>query len=307
MLNDLSLVVLFSGLVLSKGPELPPCPTNVQYFPQNLPMHCRMPRNVNYPAFPENMLSNTMPPFPAQPPLSPAFAPPYFPSGKEGGPLPVPVPPGIPGPMPIPMPMAMVPPGPAHKLPVIVMPFYSPDHSYQKPPIRRPSKRIIEIHTRRPFYSDTSSDTDADNESASDTSSDTSSDGRGWWKGKGWRRSGRRLNKRHRPRRKKHARKDLLTPILQYVTKDGYVIFEKKITKDEAKDWLSVKKTAANKVKKDRENEAESNDYEEADKEHKRKNSKEGAELTTHRSVTKKRSHRKVNILKTKMSRQKIN
>ncbi|KAM3956161.1 LOW QUALITY PROTEIN: uncharacterized protein ACR2FA_009877 [Aphomia sociella] len=298
--KSLFLVSLCTGLVCAKDPELPPCPTNVEYFPQNLPMHCRMPRHASYP-FPDNMLSVTMPPFPPAPPFPPPG--PYYQnsqSDKEGGPLSIPMPPGIPGPMPVPMPMPMVAPGPAHKLPVIVMPFYSPERSYKKPPHenRRPPKRIVEIHTRRPsYYSDTDTSSDTDTDTSSDTSSNTSSEGRGWWKGKGWRRNGRRFNKRHKSRRKKHNKKDLLTPILQYVTKDGYVIFEKKITKGEAKDWLSVKKAAA-KGKKNPEKEQDSNDYEEPDEEHKTKSKEVEANKKPQRIVANKKQ-RKANILKT--------
>ncbi|XP_059054552.1 uncharacterized protein LOC131848646 [Achroia grisella] len=299
MFKDLSLVVLgIAALVLGKEPELPPCPTNVEYFPQDLPMHCRMPRHANYPTYPENMLSGTMPPFPLSPPFPPVFPPPgpYFPAGKEGAPVPMPMSLAVPGPMSA---MPVVAPGPAQKLPVIVMPFYSPDRSYQKSPRHHPPRRIVEIQTRRPFYSDTdiSSDTGTDTDTSFDTSHDTSSDGGGWWKGKGWRRNGRRFNKRHKPRRKKHTKKDLLTPILQYVTKDGYVIFEKTITKNEAKDWLKVKKTTLNNVNKNEENEPDSNDDEDADEEQKAKNSKEGAVVLTTR-IPKKHAQRKVNIMK---------
>lgn len=216
-------------------------------------MHCRMPNNANFQTLPDPQ--KLVAPFPQM-----IFQKP--PSDQEPNPLPFPIPPGmpplpgmapipglppapgmppipgLPGPFPIPMPGA----GPAHKLPVIVMPFYSPDPSFKKTRIqKRKHRKILPI--------DESSDTDTSLDSSTDSSTED-----GWWRGsRGFRRSNtepnrglnrrpnRRSNHRHKPRHH-HNKKDLLTPVLQYVTKDGYVIFEKEISKNEAKDWLSMRK-----------------------------------------------------------------
>ncbi|XP_072949840.1 uncharacterized protein [Epargyreus clarus] len=238
-------------LVLTKEADLPLCPTNLLYFPQNLPMHCRMPTSADFPGLPGPGPLPTVPPFYQSPPPN-----------KVPQPIPMPMPPGIPGPMPMPMPMPgplpgpipapgsmpmPLPAGPAHKLPVIVMPFYSPDPSFKNQgrphlPMHpyRPRKWGIRHKRRRPFIypSDTSSSTDLD--SSLDTSLSSSSEYRGWWRD---RRNHRRFNGPNKMKKKKHnQRRQLLTPVLQYVTKDGYVIFEKKISKNEAKDWMNVKK-----------------------------------------------------------------
>ncbi|KOB78074.1 Uncharacterized protein OBRU01_03028 [Operophtera brumata] len=230
----------------AKDEDLPLCPSNFQFFPQNLPMHCRMPTSADFQGmsgFP------TMQPLPDKQPM-----PAPMPQGIQGqmpGPIPMPMPgPMMPmsGPMmPMSGPMMSMPlPAPNQKLPVIVMPFYSPDTSFKKP--ARPwrpgpgSKRPSKPHET----SETSSDTDT----SSDTSDEVdSSSGKGYWKGKkrGWRKSGRRTNKEHRHshrsnRRHNKKQNNLLTPVLQYVTNDGYVIYEKTISKGEAKDWLRVQK-----------------------------------------------------------------
>ncbi|CAG5034172.1 unnamed protein product [Parnassius apollo] len=234
--------VIGTSFVLAKEPELPLCPTNINYFPQTLPMHCRMPRSANYPMFPGMLPNLTFPPLP------PVY---QGPPDKQPAPMPIPVPPGMPGPVPMPMHvpmMPMQPPGPAHKLPVIVMPFYSPE------PIRKPSnsgrhtpkkRRVHNNKKRLPHYhteTDTDTDTDtSETDTSRDTSGDTSSSDydAGWWRG---RKIGRRSNGKHLlKRRKQKKNKELLTPILQYVTKDGYVIFEKKISKNQASDWLQEK------------------------------------------------------------------
>ncbi|CAB3226867.1 unnamed protein product [Arctia plantaginis] len=40
----------------------------------------------------------------------------------------------------------------------------------------------------------------------------------------------------------KNKRQEILTPVVSYVTKDGYVIYQKKIKKEKAKDWLELSK-----------------------------------------------------------------
>ncbi|XP_028179105.1 putative proline-rich receptor-like protein kinase PERK11 [Ostrinia furnacalis] len=266
--RSLSLFLLITVVkIKAKEPELPLCPTNMQFFPQHLPMHCRLPIG-GIPTIPPDYFHSPPPgklpapvpfPVPALPPGVQGLPPgmPGFPPGLPGLPPGIPglppgmpplppgmpgFPPGIPGPMPMPMPGG----GSPHKLPVIVMPFYSPDPSYKK--LREKNKRILEFHTRRPprYDNDRSSDTDT----SFDEDCDFCSEERGVWRGsRGFRRRmnrmGSRMNRKHKSKRHRHNRRDLLTPVLQYVTKDGYVIYEKKISKDEAKDWLSLKKEAA--------------------------------------------------------------
>lgn len=238
-------------IIKAKEPELPLCPTNMQYFPQNLPMHCRMP--VGAPPRISRSPSDK-PPQPIQIPMNgflgnvPGAVPGGGYPGTLGGGMPVPMPGafpgisgGVPGPlsggMPMPMPMPL-PQSPAHKLPVIVMPFYSQDTSDKVPqiPQRQKHKKHRKNYTKkRPkqYYSDEdSTDTDTSEDDNSDSSSNV-----GWWKNL---RHGRRSN-RHKSNRRKHKKQELLTPVLQYVTKDGYVIYEKQISKGEAKGWLGNK------------------------------------------------------------------
>lgn len=232
--------------ILGKEVDLPLCPTNINYLPQSLPMHCRMPRSINYPVFPGGLPNFTFPPLP-----------PGFPSpDKVVPPMPFPMPPpaGLPGapPMPMQVPMfPMPPPGPAHKVPVIVMPFYSPDASKKQQhgsSRHNGSKKRKRIHINKKrfptYYSESDTDTDTGTSETDDSryvSSDTSSSDTvlGWMGG----RRGGPIGREHvRKRRRHQSHKDFLTPIIQYVTKDGYVIFEKKISKDQANDWLQDKK-----------------------------------------------------------------
>ena len=255
---------------------LPLCPTHPQFFPQKLPMHCRMPRSADPEEFPDQQQFPTLPPLPdsffqtlpphRQPPPIPIPIPP-FPGMPMPGPMGVPMPgqmpgpgpmPGMPGPipgmpgmpggmpMPMPMPIPMV-GGPPHKLPVIVMPFYSQDHSAKKPSRDKPKKKKPGKKKKKKKKKKNRDSTDEDTSSCEDSSESDHSDSNsssehGFWKGRRRARgkATRRSNHQHRTRRKesRDGKNDLLTPILQYVTKDGYVIFEKKISKNEAQDWL---------------------------------------------------------------------
>ncbi|XP_050349542.1 uncharacterized protein LOC126772985 [Nymphalis io] len=216
-LQAVILLLLCLVTLEAKEPELPLCPTNIQFFPQNLPMHCRMPV-TSPPISGKSMEYFRMPGFP--------------------GALPGPMQGMMPGPMP------MMPQPPAHKLPVVVMPMYSPEsknsqgiHSFR---LRHKKHRLG--FKRRPKHYYHSDEDSTDDDTSSDDSSDTSTEfGR-----RKISRNGRRSNRR-RSKKKKHQNKDLLTPVLQYVTKDGYVIFEKQISKDEAKNWLGNKKVDSNK------------------------------------------------------------
>ncbi|XP_063368371.1 cleavage and polyadenylation specificity factor subunit 6-like [Cydia amplana] len=257
-----SYVILVSfTAVLAKDPEpeLPPCPTNFQFLPQTLPMHCKMtsqpfqppPLPPQFPPFmpgppenPGNPVPSPQKPLPAPfPPQMPMGMPPMpmgmppMPMGMSP-PLPMgPMPMGLPG-MPMGMPMLGGPP--QAKLPVIVMPFYSPDPAYKDPrkDPRKPSepyKRKVKIIKKSHHHHDSDdSDSETDTSSSSDTDSSDSDRKRWTWKN-------RRSMRRHKKIR--HARKrDYLTPVLQYVSKDGYVVFEKSISKNEAKDWLGDNK-----------------------------------------------------------------
>lgn len=116
------------------------------------------------------------------------------------------------------------------------MPFYSPDPKYKKEKKERKERKEI-----------SSSDTENDSD-CSDTD-DTDTDNNEYWKEK--RPSKRSRHHRHHRRRggrrsgrrgyNGHEGRELLTPVIQYVTKDGYVIYEKEISKGEAKDWLNIK------------------------------------------------------------------
>ncbi|XP_053605802.1 serine/threonine-protein kinase prpf4B-like [Plodia interpunctella] len=254
--------------------DLPLCPTDIQFLPQSLPMHCRLPRNANFASFDGEKPTPTLPPYLAPFYQSPAPSkvpfpmPPGFP-GYPGmqlsgaapsivAPLPAP-PPALPGVVPARISPIQV-SGPAHKLPVIVMPFYSPDKSFrssQRPAQSQSYSDDPDTDSSNTSSDDTSSDTDTSSDS--DTQSDHSRDrdhdrdherGRerdrdsddGWWKSKrGFRRSSRRhsAHKHRGHRMKKKWPREIITPILQYVNDNGYVIFEKKISKVEAKEWLN--------------------------------------------------------------------
>lgn len=260
MLHSWLLLIGLSTTLASHEPDLPLCPTHLQFFPQKLPMHCRMPRNADREAFPDLPQYPTLPPLPEsyfqspspdkQPPPIPIHIPPFpgMPGGMPmpgqiGGSMEGPMP-GMPGPMPLPMPVPIV-GGPPHKLPIIVMPFYSQDHSFKKPQPEIPPKhrdKKKKTHKKKKKHYDIETKSSSCEDSESESSDRSSSSEHGFWIGrrKLRRKMARRSNKQHRTRRTefKNKRKDLLTPILQYVTKDGYVIFEKKISKNEAKDWL---------------------------------------------------------------------
>ncbi|CAB3235101.1 unnamed protein product [Arctia plantaginis] len=266
-------ILLSLILVLAKKDDidLPICPQNVQFLPQELPMHCRLPRSTDAQAGPFPIFQNAEKqpfqfpplPFPGLPGMIPGMPPgmsprmplnlpqglqPNFPQGlppgmQQGSPDPST---GMSKAMPMPMPMPIAMPGNSpHKMPVIVMPFYSQDRKpFKKPPhhSKHSSKRP---HKKRPHYHGTS---EIDSDEDSDDTSDSKESREGWWKpprkGKGSKKYGiyRRSNTRHHNMKKK--KKEVLTPILQYVTKDGYVIFEKRITKNEANNWLEPKDQA---------------------------------------------------------------
>lgn len=228
--------------IYAKSPELPLCPTNIAFFPQSLPMHCRMANGKTFNSEPIPMKSQASATFPPSIYQSPS-------PNKVPPPMPFPVPPGFPAPifppgMAIP-PMAAIPasvpipiPGPPpQKLPVIVMPFYSPDPVHKKDNNDR---------RKKPKKKDSSESGSCSDYDYSDSSGGDGPNSSGFWRpGKiGKKRRGhKRILRRSGGGISRHSRKhkDLLTPMIQYVTKDGYVIFEKEISKGEAKDWLSKK------------------------------------------------------------------
>lgn len=88
---------------------------------------------------------------------------------------------------------------------------------------------------------DKSTSTDTDKSTSSDKSSSTDTDNYsddGWWSGR--RSALKRSDQKNRKKRRGYRKKNVITPVLQYVTKDGYVVFEKRISKPEAKDWLNM-------------------------------------------------------------------
>lgn len=239
------LLLIIAVSVSTKEEDLPLCPTNVQFFPQTLPMHCRMPANAMLPGLQPMSDVKTLP---AAPPIPP----PFFqspPPNQQGNPMTIIGPPGMPGPMlfggPGPMSiMPMHPPVPTHKLPVIVMPFYKPDPAFKKSSEQKRNKKKHNKHRRPQYDSIYDTDTSTDTDYSSDTSSDSSTDVEWWRKRTVRNRNTRKFNKKYKSKkikRKRNENKELLTPLLQYVTKDGYVIYEKKISKGEAQDWLDVK------------------------------------------------------------------
>lgn len=224
----------------AKDPELPLCPTNIAFFPQSLPMHCKMANGKTFNSEPIPMKSQQSVTYPPSIYQSP-------PPNKVPLPMPFPIPPGFPAPIfppgmglppmaaipgPVPMPIAGPPP---QKLPVIVMPFYSPDPAH---------KKDNDDSTKKPRKKDSSESESCSDEDTSDSSGGGGSSGF-WRPGKYGKR--RKSHKRIFRRsgagsgRHSHKNKDLLTPMIQYVTKDGYVIYEKEISKGEAKNWLSKK------------------------------------------------------------------
>lgn len=241
--NCLVFFLVIFQTIYATAPELPLCPTNIAFFPQSLPMHCRM----------ENGKTFKSEPIPLKPQSGATYPPSIYQSpspNKVPPPMPFQVPPGFPAPifppgMPVP-PMAAIPapvpgmgvpmPGPPpQKLPVIVMPFYSPDPAHKKDSNDR---------RKKPKNKDSSESESCSDYDASDNSDDVNYSGF-WRPGKyrKRRRGHRRIFRRSGGGSIRHTRKhkELLTPMIQYVTKEGYVIFEKEISKGEAKDWLSKK------------------------------------------------------------------
>lgn len=144
-------------------------------------------------------------------PFPPGMLP--MPPANAPGQMTMPGPIQMPGPIPMPgaMPMPLQVPG--QKLPIVVMPYYSKAKKYP----RRHKKR----RRAQKFYYKSSSSSESD---SSDTESSDSSSELG--------RSGKHDGRR----------RQVLTPVVSYVTKDGYVVYQKKIKKEKARDWLTLDK-----------------------------------------------------------------
>ncbi|XP_045768054.1 uncharacterized protein LOC123869251 isoform X2 [Maniola jurtina] len=115
------------------------------------------------------------------------------------------------GEMMMPSPMQM--PGfPQQRLPVMVMPFHSKvaDRKYMRRKKRKPKK----------IYADSESTSCSDSESSSSSNEHFRS-------------------QKHSHRKKK---RQVLTPVISYVTRNGRVVYQKKIKKENAGDWLEIGK-----------------------------------------------------------------
>lgn len=138
--------------------------------------------------------------------------------------------PPIPAPMPGPM-IGMAPASipvivPPARLPVVVMPYRSPssDVTY----VRRRRRR-------RPIYDYVSSDF-----SSSSSDSDTSYYSDIFSSLEYRNRNPERLKKYKR--KALRSRRQVLTPVISYLRKDGRVAYHKKIKKENAGDWLNLKR-----------------------------------------------------------------
>ncbi|XP_037297069.1 anther-specific proline-rich protein APG-like [Manduca sexta] len=146
------------------------------------------------------------------PPGLPFPFPPQTPDGAPMPPMPplppMPLPPSPQQlPMPMPMPLSMQQP----RIPMVVMPYYSKN---EKSPTKymKKKRRVPKRH-----YEDSTSDSEASDSGSNDFD----------------------FRAKRRPRK---GRRQVLTPVVSYVTKDGYVVYQKKIKKERAKDWLEIGK-----------------------------------------------------------------
>ncbi|XP_052749549.1 uncharacterized protein LOC116412768 [Galleria mellonella] len=140
-------------------------------------------------------------PYPAPPQLGPAM----------GGAMPSIIPPPM-GPMtPIAGPFPLQQP----KIPVVVMPYYSKLADKNRSKLHRKRRYFLKRHVKESSSCDTGDSTDS--------SSDLDF--------RATRRSVTSKGKRSR---------QVLTPVVSYVTKDGYVVYQKKIKKEKARDWLEM-------------------------------------------------------------------
>ncbi|CAH2085925.1 unnamed protein product [Euphydryas editha] len=133
----------------------------------------------------------------------------YLPSNFLQPPMPgaMPVPMGSVGPSMMMPSMQMQQPFLQRRLPIMVSPYHSKalDKKYMKRKKRRPRK----------YYS----------ESESSSNSDSRSDSREYLR---------------KPKHNRKKKRQVLTPVISYVTRNGQVVYQKKIKKKNAGDWLEM-------------------------------------------------------------------
>lgn len=127
-------------------------------------------------------------------------------------PLMMPHMPRLPGMPSGPMPMPMAFPINGGRLPMVVMPHHSKKADKPRRKNRRPKRKRINMES-----------------SSSEGSCSESAD---------YRRSRNKV----RASSNNSKRREVLTPVVSYVTKDGFVVYQKKIKKDKARDWLAMTK-----------------------------------------------------------------
>lgn len=120
--------------------------------------------------------------------------------------------PRLPGMSSAPMHMPMAFPMNGGRLPMVVMPHHSKKADKPRRKSRKPKRKRINKES-----------------SSSESSCSESVD---------YRRSRTKVRS-HSKNSKKH---EVLTPVVSYVTKDGFVVYQKKIKKDKARDWLEMTK-----------------------------------------------------------------
>ncbi|KPI99558.1 hypothetical protein RR46_03923 [Papilio xuthus] len=114
----------------------------------------------------------------------------------------------LPMPMPVPMHMPIRQP----QMPVVVMPYRSKasDRAFKKKKRRRPHYSSEESSSESASYEDSSSSAEFE-------------------------------FRRARGRRQRHKKKrEVLTPVISYVTRSGRVVYQKKVKKENPADWLEV-------------------------------------------------------------------
>ncbi|XP_063540078.1 uncharacterized protein LOC134749101 [Cydia strobilella] len=123
---------------------------------------------------------------------------------------------------PVPMQMPIV--GPP-QLPSVVMPYHSrtADKFRERPRKSKRSKKPKKKQKKKRYESESGSSSSDDSRSMSGSES---------------------LEINFTSRAKDKRRREVLTPVVSYVTNDGYVVYQKKIKKDRAKDWLELGKNS---------------------------------------------------------------
>lgn len=134
---------------------------------------------------------------------------------------------GMPMGMPMGMSMGFQNMGMPQKMPMVVMPYHSKDQDKKRNKNRKKKKK------RRPkkyMYRSESCSSEETSSDYTDTSNEKQSN----------RRQYMRSGHKSKDSNKYKKRREVLTPIISYVTKDGYVVYQKKVQKEKAKDWLEI-------------------------------------------------------------------